>query len=172
MMLPIGDESGNSRYCLPWSSSVARGEVMLKILKDRRWPWERRKQDRASANLTARFKIVDGKDSTVRSRVVEGRVLDISGDGLCIGTNTVQIDGLHIFHPGSTYKNKIEVEVELVPDQIPLTTVAEVIWYKRVEKGEGWIYKLGVNWESLTESERKTLKDFLKAKDQRLTQTE
>jgi hypothetical protein len=142
---------------------------MFNILKDRWWPWERRKQDRASANLTTRFKIVDGKDPTVRSRAVEGKVLDISGDGLCIGTNTVQVDGLHIFHPGSAYKNKIEMEVELAPDQTPLRTVAEVRWYKRVEKGAGWIYKLGVNWESLTESERKTLKDFLRAKDQRLS---
>lgn len=143
---------------------------MLNILKDRRWPWERRKQDRASANLTARFKIVDGKDPMVRSRLVEGKVLDISGDGLCIGTNTVQVDGLHIFHPGSTYKNKIEMEVELAPGRTPLRTVAEVRWYKRVEKEAGWIYKLGVNWDSLSESERKTLKDFLKGKDQRLTQ--
>jgi hypothetical protein len=47
----------------------------------------------------------------------------------------------------------------------PEGDIAEVKWYSKVEDDVGWIYKMGVNWESLTESERKTLKSFLRMKD-------
>jgi hypothetical protein len=100
--------------------------------------------------------------------MIQAKVLDISEEGICIGTNTVQIDGLHVFHPSSPYKNKLEIEVELHPDLPLLSTLAEVKWYSRVEDETGWIYKMGVNWESLTESDRKTLKSFLKKKDHSL----
>jgi hypothetical protein len=100
--------------------------------------------------------------------MIQAKVLDISEEGICIGTNTVQIDGLHVFHPSSPYQNKLEIEVELHPDLPLLRTLAEVKWYSRVEDETGWIYKMGVNWESLTESDRKTLKSFLKMKDHSL----
>jgi hypothetical protein len=102
--------------------------------------------------------------------MIQGKVLDISAEGLCIGTNIVQIDGLHVFHPSSPYKNKLEIEVELRPDLPHLKTLAEVKWYSRVEDESGWNYKMGVNWESLSESSRQTLKNFLKTKGQSLIQ--
>jgi hypothetical protein len=97
--------------------------------------------------------------------MIQGKVLDISEEGVCIGTNIVQIDGLHVFHPSSTQKNKLEIEVELHPDLPHLKTLAEVIWYSRAEDENGWIYKMGVSWESLNESGRQTLKNFFKMKD-------
>jgi len=102
--------------------------------------------------------------------MIQGKVLDISVEGLCIGTNTVQIDGLHVFHPSSPYQNKLEIEVELRPDLPRLRTLAQVKWYSRVEDEMGWIYKMGVNWESLSESDQQTLKSFLKKKDRSLIQ--
>jgi hypothetical protein len=135
---------------------------MLKILK-RFWrPMERRKENRISVNAAVKFRILDGKDPTICSRMLKGKVLDISAEGFCIGTNTVQIDGLHIFHPASQHQNKLEMEVTLHPDLAPLRTLGEVRWYSRVEDETGSIYKVGVNWESLSQSDRQTLKNFLK----------
>jgi hypothetical protein len=97
--------------------------------------------------------------------MIQGKVLDISEEGLCIGTNIVQIDGLHVFHPSSPQKNRLEIEVELHPDLPHLKTLAEVVWYSRAEDENGWIYKMGVSWESLSEGGRQTLKNFFKMKD-------
>mgnify|MGYP001071329371 CR=1 FL=1 len=141
---------------------------MLKILKKFWGPKERRKYTRASVSSAVKFKILDSKNPAICSRMIQAKVLDISEEGLCIGTNTVQIDGLHVFHPSSSYRNKLEIEVELHPELQPLRTLAEVKWYSKVEDETGWIYKMGVNWESLTESDRKTLKSFLKRKDRYL----
>ena len=137
---------------------------MLKILRKFWRPRERRKHDRISAGATVKFRILDGKNPTTCSRVLRGKVIDMSAEGLCIGTNTVQIDGLHIFYSTSQHKNRVEIEVELQPDAAPLRTVGEVIWYSRVEDGSGSIYKMGVNWESLSQSDRQNLKNFLKGK--------
>jgi hypothetical protein len=135
---------------------------MFKILKKFWRPRERRKESRISLNAVVKFRILDGKDPTICSRMLKGKVLDISAEGLCIGTNTVQIDGLHIFHPASQHQNKLEMEVTLHPDLAPLRTLGEVRWYSRVEDETGSIYKVGVNWESLSQSDRQTLKNFLK----------
>jgi len=141
---------------------------MLEFLKKFWRPGERRKHTRAPVRSAVKFRILDSKNPAICSRMIQAKVLDISEEGICIGTNTVQIDGLHVFHPSSPYKNKLEIEVELHPDLPLLRTLAEVKWYSRVEDETGWIYKMGVNWESLSESDRKTLKSFLKMKDHSL----
>ena len=137
---------------------------MLKILRKFWGPKERRKSARAAVRSVVRFKIVDSKNPALCSRIIQAKVLDISEEGLCIGTNIVQTDGLHVFHPSSACRNKLEIEVELGPELPPLRTLAEVKWYRKDEDETGWIYKMGVNWESLSQSERMTLKSFLKTK--------
>ena len=137
---------------------------MLKILRKFWRPRERRKHGRISVNAAVKFRILDSRNPTICSRMLQGKVLDISAEGLCIGTYTVQIDGLHIFHPTSQHKNKLEIEVTLHPDLAPLRTLGEVRWYSRVEDETGSIYRVGVNWDSLSQSDRQTLKDFLKGK--------
>jgi hypothetical protein len=141
---------------------------MLKFFKQLWRLRERRKHLRATVKATVKFRILDSKNPAIYSRMIQGKVLDISVEGLCIGTNIVQIDGLHVFHPSSLYRNKLEIEVELHPDLPNLKTLAEVKWYSRVEDEKGWIYKMGISWESLSESGRQTLKNFLKMKDQSL----
>jgi hypothetical protein len=96
--------------------------------------------------------------------MLSGEILDISEEGLCIGTNTVQIDGLHIFHHPSRGKSKLELEVELQPDQTPLKTIGEVRWYRRIVSESASTYKVGVTWETLSKDDQEILKKLLKEK--------
>lgn len=137
---------------------------MLKILKRFLGGGERRKHGRVPVNTTVKFRILDGRNPANRTRLLEGKVLDMSAGGICIGTNTVQIDGLHIFHhPTSMYKNKLEIELELQPEGELLLTRADVSWYDRSDEEEntGCTYKVGVTWEALSRNERQTLEHFL-----------
>ena len=135
---------------------------MLKILKKIWSPKNRRKSDRVMTRSLVQFKILDSRNPNVRSRVLQGEILDLSEEGLCIGTNTVQIDGMHIFHHPSKGRSKLEVEVELSPDQSPLKTVGEVRWYRKMENGSTSTYRVGVNWESLSKGDLEALRKFLK----------
>jgi hypothetical protein len=135
---------------------------MLKILKKIWSPKNRRRVDRVMTLSLVQFKILDSRNPGIHSRVIQGEVLDLSEEGLCIGTNTVQIDGLHIFHHPSKGRSKLEVEVELSPDQSPLKTVGEVRWYRKMEDPSASTYRVGVNWESLNKGDLEALRNFLK----------
>jgi hypothetical protein len=136
---------------------------MLKILKRLWGSKNRRKYDRVATESVVKFKILDSKNPSIRSRVLEGEILDLSEEGLCIGTNTVQIDGLHIFHHPGTGRSKLEVELALHPDQSPLKTIGEVRWYRKVDGASTSTYRVGVNWESLSKGDLEVLKKFLRA---------
>ena len=138
---------------------------MLKILKKLWGPVERRKYVRAPSHSSVKFKILDSRNPAVRSRLIQGRVLNISMEGLCIGTSIVQIDGLHVFHGSSPRRNKLEVEVDLRDGLPQLKTIAQVKWYRRVEDEVGWIYEVGINWEGLNDEDQGVLKKFLKMED-------
>jgi hypothetical protein len=43
-----------------------------------------------------------------------------------------------------------------------LRALGEVRWYSKVQDDAGWIFKVGVSWLSLSESDYQTLKNFLK----------
>ncbi len=137
---------------------------MRKILR-RLWPSKnRRKHDRVSVHSVVKFKILDSRNPSLCSRMLSGEILDISEEGLCIGTNTVQIDGLHIFHHPSRGKSKLALEVELQPDQAPLKAIGEVRWYRRVVSESPSTYRVGVTWETLSKDDQETLKKLLKEK--------
>ncbi|OGP60738.1 MAG: hypothetical protein A2162_04120 [Deltaproteobacteria bacterium RBG_13_52_11b] len=137
---------------------------MLRIFKQLLRPIERRKYVRSLINATVSFRIVDSNNPAIHSRVLQGKVFDVSQEGLCIGTNLVQIDGLHVFHPSSQHKNNLEIEVKLDPDLPSMKTFGEVKWYSKVEEEIGWIYRMGVTWLSLGDNDQQTLKNFLKTK--------
>ena len=137
---------------------------MLKILRKLWPPKDRRKFDRVPAHSAVKFKILDSKNPSLCSRILYGEILDLSEEGLCIGTNTVQTDGLHIFHHPSVGKSKLELEVELQPGQAPLKTIGEARWYRRIVSESTSTYKVGVNWGSLSKDDQEVLKKFLKGK--------
>jgi hypothetical protein len=135
---------------------------MRKILS-KLWPSRnRRKYDRVSVHSIVKFKILDSRNPGVCSRMLSGEILDISEEGLCIGTNTVQIDGLHIFHHPSRGKSKLELEVDLQPGQAPLKTIGEVRWYRRIASESASTYKVGVTWDTLSRDDQEALRKLLK----------
>jgi hypothetical protein len=138
---------------------------MLKVLKKIWPPKNRRKVDRVPTHSLVQFKILDSRNPSVRSRVLQGEILDLSEEGLCIGTNTVQIDGMHIFHHPSTGRSKLELEVALSAGQSALKTVGEVRWYRKTEGAGASTYRVGVNWESLTKEDLEALRKFLKTQE-------
>ena len=137
---------------------------MLKIFRRFWQPNERRRYGRIPAHFDVKFRIIDSKNPAIRSQLLQGKVFDLSAEGLCIGTTTVQADGLHVFHPSSQYKNRLEVEVDLDPCLAPLRTFGEAKWYSQDKDEKGSIFKMGVKWLSLSESDRQTLNNFLEAK--------
>ena len=71
------------------------------------------------------FRIIDSRNPSHRSQLLQGKVLDLSKEGLCIGTSTVQ-EECHVHHPSLQCKNRLEMEVDLDPCMTPMKTFGEV----------------------------------------------
>jgi hypothetical protein len=149
-----------------WSykSNGVREIAMLKIFRRFHQPKGHRRYGRISAHSDVKFRIIDSKNPALNSQLLQGKVFDLSAEGLCIGTTTDQVDGLHVFHPSSQYKNRLEVEVALDPCMPPLRTFGEAKWYIRYKDDHGSIFKMGVKWLSLSDIDRQTLTNFFEPK--------
>jgi hypothetical protein len=124
---------------------------------------KRHRYDRISDHSDVRFRIIDSRNPSHRSQLLQGKVLDLSKEGLCIGTSTVQ-EELHVYHPSLQCKDRLEMEVDLDPCMAPMKTFGEVKWYMQDKNEKGTMFKMGVQWLSLSGSDRQTLNNLLATK--------
>jgi hypothetical protein len=122
----------------------------------------KRKSNRV-AILTLRYKVVSGWDKNKASRFVLGIVQNISPDGLCLRTNTLEIDGLHIsFDDTPLVRNKLRIELDLPSSRNTINLEGEVEWYEKEPGKNRDFYNVGVSFVKLKDEDRKTLKEYIK----------
>ena len=128
-------------------------------------PWtgpERRQTLRLEVPLTVRFRITNTEGKGTASRVLHGETGNVSREGLCIETNTVEADGLHVF--GDTLmirSSEIAMEIDLPGEGDPLRCVGKVVWYDRSKEGAPFRFRVGVQLTRIDEEEKKRLKALL-----------
>jgi len=95
--------------------------------------------DKRDKKLNKIIKIVN---TFLNYMIEEGiyKVLDLSKEGLCIGTSTVQ-EECHVHHPSLQCKNRLEMEVDLDPCMAPMKTFGEVKWYMQDKNEKGTMFK-------------------------------
>ena len=128
-------------------------------------PWagpERRRTLRLEVPLAIRFRITNTDGKGTASRELHGETRNVSREGFCIETDTVEADGLHVF--GDTLmirSSEIAVEIDLPGEGEPLRCVGEVVWYDRCEEGAPYRFRVGVQLTRIDEEEKKKLKALL-----------
>lgn len=110
--------------------------------------------------LTLRYKVVSGWDKKKASKVVLGVVKNISEDGLCLRTNSLEIDGLNITYDDTPLvRNKLIIELDLPDMTEPLKLEGEVEWYEKESKRD--FYSVGVSFSRIGDEEKNVLKKFI-----------
>lgn len=110
--------------------------------------------------LTLRYKIVSGWDKKKASKVVLGVVKNISEDGLCLKTNSLEIDGLNIAYDDTPLvRNKLVIELDLPDLTEPLKLEGEVEWYEKESRRD--FYSVGVSFSKIGDREKNVLKKFI-----------
>lgn len=110
--------------------------------------------------LTLRYKIVSGWDKKKASKVVLGVVKNISEDGLCLKTNSLEIDGLNIAYDDTPLvRNKLVIELDLPDLTEPLKLEGEVEWYEKESRRD--FYSVGVSFSKIGDREKDVLKKFI-----------
>ena len=119
----------------------------------------RRKIPPPPAPLPMRMTIIDQSDEGHRSRVIEGRVLDVGQQGMRIQTGTIETGQLHIIRDHTVaFKNKLEVEVDLPNGTVHLTGFAA--WYRPEADGVFWV--VGLYIREMRAADRHAYDDYLR----------
>lgn len=123
-----------------------------------------KRKSKRVAILTLRYKVVSGWDKNKASKVVLGIVENISMDGLCLKTNTLEIDGLHVsFDDTPLVRNKLRIELDLPNSRNTINIDGEVEWYEKEHGKNRDFYNVGVSFVKLKDEDRKTLKEYIKS---------
>jgi hypothetical protein len=109
--------------------------------------------------LPMRMTIIEQGDEGRRSRVIEGRVLDVGQQGMRVQTGTVETGKLHIIRDHTVaFKNKLECEVDLQNGTVRLTGFAA--WYRPEAEGVFWV--VGLYIREMPAADRRLYDEYLK----------
>jgi len=106
------------------------------------------------------FHIVREGEGTRVSRLLEGRLRDVSPDGIALETTTIVADGLHISYDSVPAKrNRVYLQFGL-PSGTAVKAVAETVWYERISSAEN-LFAVGLKFVEISKESRAALKAFL-----------
>jgi len=124
---------------------------------------ERRLYKRRPVNLNAEIGVEVKKGGVAKKHLLPVKVIDLSLQGCCFITNTVLLNGKHLFLK-DIGSNEIEIQIYLPKNLIK--TLAKVIWFDYAEEYKG--FKVGLSFEFMKDVNLNFLKQYLSLKDSAL----
>lgn len=88
---------------------------------------------------------------------------NISKGGICLDMKSIEVDGVHLLS-GLPFarENRLQLSIELVPEEPPLEATGEVQWYDIDRDHPGCVYRLGVAFVEIRGDGKERLTRFLK----------
>jgi hypothetical protein len=125
---------------------------------------ERRKFQRLEIPLKVHVTILTDEEVPGGPRTLEARSRNISQTGICIETRQIEVDGVPMLSgsPGSVI-NRLDLTIELYPEQKPLKVVGEVCWYDLSDESEQFMFKVGIIFLEFESNGEMILQNFLKS---------
>ena len=117
---------------------------------------ERRRYKRRPVNLNAEIVVEVRKGDVYKKYLLPVKVTDLSLQGCCFVTNTVLLDGKHLFLEDMGSR---EIEIKIHLPNNPIQTQAKVIWFDLAEEYKG--FKVGLSFESMEDTSLNFLKQYL-----------
>jgi eukaryotic-like serine/threonine-protein kinase len=110
------------------------------------------------AGLPVRLTIVDADDEGRKSRTINGKVNDLSLQGMYIQTSAVESDSLNIIKDSTVaFKNRLDIELDLPTGTINIEGFA--VWYKPAPDGINW--NVGIYIKDMPVEDREIYDSFL-----------
>lgn len=123
---------------------------------------EQRKFTRTQYPLMVRYRIIRGGDREKISRTIEGQTKDISLGGMCLQTNVLEINGLHIYiDPNNIYQNVLQLEIDIPFCDEKIKTLGKVAWYNLSTRRRKYQYDVGIVFLEMSDKGEKNLNRFL-----------
>jgi len=113
-----------------------------------------------NAPLPVQFVLVPGQIGEPLSGAVVGRTRDVSGEGLCLETNAVIRDRLHVLAEAMGSEKRLLLAIEISDRENPLEVLGQVIWYDLAPEDSDFRFRAGVLFTEMGEEIRKRWRDF------------
>lgn len=92
-----------------------------------------------------------------------GKTRDVSGEGICLETNTVMRDRTHVLAEAMTTEKPLFLFIEIPDREPPVEVLGRVIWYDLAPQDSDFRFRAGVLFTNMGESARKEWQAFLSA---------
>lgn len=127
---------------------------------------EKRKFIRLEIPLQVTVFIIPEDEVAGGQKSIAVKSKDLSEKGICIETRHIEIDGVHMLSgsPGAQ-KNRLALEIKLIPDEKPIKAIGEVCWYDLSRETEEFMFQVGVVFISFESNGKEALKSFLKCQN-------
>ena len=96
------------------------------------------------------------------SSLIDGEASDISLGGICLQTNVLEMDGLHIYHNSNhPYQNILEIDIDLPFDYGNIKAMGKVAWYDLAKRRGKYQFDSGVVFLEIDKKDKENLTRFL-----------
>ena len=118
-----------------------------------------RKQPPPEAGLPVRLTIVDADDEGHKSHTIDGKVVDLSFQGMHIQTSAVESDSLNIIKDHTVaFKNRLDIEIDLPVGTVHIEGFA--VWYRPAEDQRNW--HVGIYIKEMPSADLELYEGFLR----------
>ncbi len=122
---------------------------------------ERRGGRRKRMNLPIHFRLYSPSRPEVSSLSFPARLDNISEQGMCLLTDSIQDDNLHILLPSMTTSEQCQLEIKILAGQKPITLHGKAVWYDRNSNDQPYQFRAGIEFLHLTRDEKKQIHSLL-----------
>ncbi len=122
---------------------------------------ERRRPRKKGFDLSIRFRLYLPSKPELTSSSFPAQLYDLSEHGMCLLTNDIQNDGLHILFPHIKFSEQCLMEIIFPDTPLPLTLQGKAIWYDRNNTEWPFIFRAGVQFMNLSRDLKKHIQSLI-----------
>jgi hypothetical protein len=125
---------------------------------------ERRRQPRYPIAIDVEFYVWDKVTKKPLTAKVTGRLVNVSGKGARLQTNTVRIGSHHLVVSGGLEgESALILEFPTSSEGIPWILKAQILWYNSIGAEGGFKFEFGIGFVDISPSQKKCLESVIKS---------
>ncbi len=110
---------------------------------------ERRQTRKKDFDLAIQFRLFPPSKPESTSSSFSAQIYDLSEHGMCLLTNAIQSNGMHILFPYISTSEQCLLEIIIPNKKKPLTLQGKAIWYDRNTTEWPFAFRAGIQFMNL-----------------------
>ena len=116
-------------------------------------------------NLPVQFRLYSPSQPEISSSLFSAQIDDLSEQGMCLQTDSISYDNLHILQPSISTSEQCQLEIKIIDDDNALTVHGKAVWYDRNTNGGKFVFRAGIEFLHLTRDLKKQLNLLINEKE-------